>query len=69
MISKLRKENKQTVYKIPDLDFESDDNFNYWMLVNADGYKEYQKSGDVPLNCILMQIAEAKNDKQLKSIS
>lgn len=60
MVTKLKKENKQKVYKIPDLDFESDANYNYWMLINASGYKEYQKSGDVPLDCILMQIAEAK---------
>lgn len=60
MVTKLKKENKQKVYKIPDLDFESDVNYNYWMLVNAAGYKEYKESGDVPLDCILMQIAEAK---------
>lgn len=60
MVAKIKKENKQTIYKIPDLDFESDKHFNYWMLINAAGYKEYKKSGDVPLDCILMQMAETK---------
>lgn len=60
MVAKLKKENKQIVYKIPDLDFASDEHYNYWMLISVAGYKEYQKNGDVPLDCILMQIAEAK---------
>lgn len=60
MVAKIKKENKQKVYKIPDLDFANDKHFNYWMLINAAGYKEYKKSGDVPLDCILAQIAEAK---------
>lgn len=60
MVAEIKKENKQKVYKIPDLDFESDANYNYWMLINETGYKEYKESGDVPLDCILIQIAEAK---------
>ncbi len=60
MVAKIKKENRQKVYKIPDLDFKNDEHFNYWMLINAAGYKEYKKSGNVPLGCILMQIAEAK---------
>lgn len=60
MVAKIKMENKQKVYKIPNLDFESDEHFNYWMIINAVGYKEYKKSGDVPPDCILMQMAEAK---------
>ncbi len=60
MVAKIKKENKQKVYKIPNLDFKNDEHFNYWMLINAAGYKEYKKNGNVPLDCILMQIAEVK---------
>lgn len=62
MVAKIKKDNKQKVYKIPDLDFGSNEHYSYYMLINAAGYKAYKKSGDVPLDCILMQIAEAKND-------
>ena len=60
VIAKMKKENKQKVYRIPDLDFESDEHFNYWMLINESGYKEYKKCGNVPFDCILQQIAEVK---------
>lgn len=60
MIAKMKKSNKQKIFKIPDLDFASDEHFNYYMMVNKVGYKEYQKSGTVPLNCILQQRAEVK---------
>lgn len=60
MVAEIKRENRQKVYKIPDLDFESDEHFNYWMLINEAGYKEYIKCGDVSLDCILQQIAEVK---------
>lgn len=59
MIQAIKEENKQKLYKIPHLDFESDDKFNYFMYVTAKGYKIYKQCGDVPLDCIVKETAEA----------
>lgn len=59
MVDKIKRRNKQKVYKIPDLDFPNTEHFNYWMIINEKGYKQYKKCGDVPLDCILQEIAEA----------
>ena len=38
MIQAIKEENKQKLYKIPHLDFESDDKFNYFMYVTKEGF-------------------------------
>ncbi len=60
MVAEIKKENKQKVYKIPHLDFDDNDNFRFFMYVNSRGYKEYKKSGDVPLDCIILERAERR---------
>lgn len=60
MVADIKKENKQKLYIIPHLDFEDNDKFRFLMYVNAAGYKEYKKSGDVPLDCIIMERAERR---------
>lgn len=60
MVSDIKKENKQKLYIIQHLDFEDNDKFRFFMYVNARGYKEYKKNGDVPLDCIIMERAERR---------
>lgn len=60
MINQIRKENSQKTYKIPHMDFESDDKYNYYMYVTSEGYKAYKANADIPFNTILEERAEAK---------
>lgn len=60
MVAQIKKENKQKLYKIPHLDFKSDTNFNYFMMVTAEGYKAYREGKYVPLNSIAGEFSEIK---------
>lgn len=59
-IARIRKENKQKLYKIPHLDWEHSDTLYYWMWVDATGYKAYINNGDVPFGSIKMEAAERR---------
>lgn len=49
MIEEIKKENAEKVYKIPDVDFGTNDKNNmYWMYVTAKGYQHYISGEDVP---------------------
>lgn len=60
MIKKIKKENRQKLYKIPHLDFASNKNYDFWMWVTAEGYKLYKSGKYVPYWCIKREYAEAK---------
>lgn len=60
MIQAIKEENKQKLYKIPHLDFESDDKFNYFMYVTKEGFNHYKTHNNVPLTYIIMECAELK---------
>lgn len=54
---------KKQLYKIPHLDFESDDKYNYFMYITLDGYRAYKATNDVPFNCIKQETAELRNQQ------
>lgn len=60
MVRLIKAENKQKLHKIPHLDYNPDENYDYFMLVTTEGYKYYKVHNDVPLNCIVMESAESK---------
>ncbi|MBE7055838.1 MAG: hypothetical protein E7388_00145 [Ruminococcaceae bacterium] len=60
MVKKIKNENRQKIYKIPHLDFESDEHFNYFMFVTENGFRAYKESRNVPVNSIIKESAEAK---------
>ncbi len=57
LVNKIKKENKQKLYKIPHLDFKPNENFEYWMWITDEGYKLYKSGKDVPLVHIIMETA------------
>ena len=60
LVAKIKKDNRQRLYKIPHPDFASDDNFNYYMLLTTNGYKAYRNNQDIHFNDIAREIAELK---------
>lgn len=46
------------------LDFESNEHFNFWMWITAEGYKLYKAGKDVPFWCIAKESAERKEDDE-----
>ena len=64
MIKNIRKNNRQKLYRIPHLDFESNEHFNFWMWITAEGYKLYKADKDVPFWCIAKESAERKEDDE-----
>lgn len=60
MVKLIKAENKQRLYKIPHLDYKPDENYNYFMFITTEGYKNYKAHNDVPLDCIVMECAEPR---------
>lgn len=65
MIEKIRKENHRRVHKIPHLDFESSDKFDYFMWVDDEGFEAYNDGKDVPITSIVSEFAEYKGEKKV----
>ena len=60
MVKLIKAENKQRLYKIPHLDYKPNENYNYFMFITTEGYKNYKAHNDVPLDCIVMECAEPR---------
>ena len=63
MIKYIKKENKQ-LYKIPHLDYASNEHYNYFMFVTYGGYLAYKADKELPLNSIVRESAEVKETKK-----
>lgn len=62
MVNSIKKENKQKIYKIPHLDFESDESMNYYMYLTYDGYRAYKSGEKIPIDSIVRETAEPKGE-------
>jgi len=61
-IARIRKENKQKLHKIPHLDYNSNENYYFWMWVDTEGYRAYINNEQIPLGSIKMEEAETRGD-------
>lgn len=60
-IKVIQKENKQTLYKIPD-DEMSSELFDSYYMVKKEGYDHYKKTGEILLDQIVRQYLEYKGE-------
>lgn len=64
MVKKIKKDNKQKIYKIKHPDYSSDERFDYWLWLNAEGYKAYKDNGQILISCIVRESATEKQDRK-----
>ncbi len=60
MIKKIKAENRQKLYKIPNDEYLSDEKFDYFLYVTATGYEEYKSTDIIIPDSIVKECAESK---------
>jgi len=60
LINEIRKDNRQKVYKIPHPDYEPNEHYNYWMILDTTGYKAFKEGQPIPFNSIVREYADSK---------
>lgn len=60
MVKDIRKKYSKELFKIPHPDFEADDNFSYYIWVDARGKKAYDNKKEIPVKSIFRESAEPR---------
>ena len=61
-VSRIRRENKSKLHRVPHPDFAHDDNYCYWMWIDHKGYSQYKNDGTFPNESIILEQAAERSD-------
>lgn len=64
MVKDIRKKYSKELFKIPHPDFEADDNFSYYIWVDARGKKAYDNKKEIPVKSIFRESAEPRKTNE-----